>query len=92
MLDLLSGASLQGPAEAPSGTDQDWHGWVTLTITTNAGLSPGQNKVIERDDGVRGATADLKVRKALASYTRHRLGLGPRAPRRAGLKTCMSFW
>ena len=75
VLGRLSGASLQGPAEAPSSTDQDWHGWVTLTITPNPGLSPAQKKVIERDYGMRGGTADLKVRKALAYYTKHRLGL-----------------
>jgi len=75
VLGRLSGASLQGPAEAPSGTDQDWHGWVTLTITPNPGLSPAQKKVIERDYGMRGGTADLKVRKALSYYTKHRLGL-----------------
>jgi hypothetical protein len=39
------------------------------------GLSPAQKKVIERDYGMRGGTADLKVRKALAYYTKHRLGL-----------------
>jgi hypothetical protein len=75
VLGRLSGASLQGPAEAPSSTDQDWHGWVTLTIAPNPGLSPAQKKVIERDYGMRGGTADLKVRKALAYYTKHRLGL-----------------
>jgi len=75
VLGRLSGASLQGPAEAPSSTDQDWHGWVTLTIAANPGLSPAQKKVIERDYGMRGGTADLKVRKALAYYTKHRLGL-----------------
>lgn len=71
----LSGANLLGPAEAPSTMDQDWHGWVTLTITPNPGLSPAQKKVIERDYGMRGGIADLKVRKALAYYTKHRLGL-----------------
>ena len=75
VLGRLSGASLQGAAEAPSSTDQDWHGWVTLTIAPNPGLSPAQKKVIERDYGMRGGTADLKVRKALAYYTKHRLGL-----------------
>jgi len=75
VLGRLSGAALLGPAEAPSSTDQDWHGWVTLTITPNPGLSPAQKKVIERDYGMRGGTADLKVRKALAYYTKHRLGL-----------------
>lgn len=75
VLGRLSGATLLGPAEAPSSTDQDWHGWVTLTITPNPGLSPAQKKVIERDYGMRGGTADLKVRKALAYYTKHRLGL-----------------
>jgi len=83
VLGRLSGASLQGPAEAPSSTDQDWHGWVTLTIAPNPGLSPAQKKVIERDYGMRGRTADLKVRKALAYYTKHRPGLDrdPKAPR-----------
>ncbi len=75
VLGRLSGASLQGQAEAPSSTDQDWHGWVTLTIAPNPGLSAAQKKVIERDYGMRGGTADLKVRKALAYYTKHRLGL-----------------
>ena len=75
VLGRLSGASLQGAAEAPSSTDQDWHGWVTLTIAPNPGLSPAQKNVIERDYGMRGGTADLKVRKALAYYTKHRLGL-----------------
>ena len=75
VLGRLSGATLLGPAEAPSSTDQDWHGWVTLTIAPNPGLSPAQKKVIERDYGMRGGTADLKVRKALAYYTKHRLGL-----------------
>jgi hypothetical protein len=75
VLGRLSGASLQGQAEAPSSMDQDWHGWVTLTIAPNPGLSPAQKKVIERDYGMRGGTADLKVRKALAYYTKHRLGL-----------------
>jgi hypothetical protein len=40
-----------------------------------AGGAPGQKKVIECDYGMRGGTADLKVRKALAYYTKHRLGL-----------------
>ena len=44
-------------------------------IAPNPGLSPAQKKVIERDYGMRGGTADLKVRKALAYYTKHRLGL-----------------
>jgi hypothetical protein len=56
-------------------TDQDWHGWVTLVIAPNPGLSPSQKKVIERDSDMRGGTADLKVRKALAYHTKHRLGL-----------------
>ena len=76
---MCSGASqaraCKAPAEAPSNTEQDWHGWVTLTIAPNPGLSPAQKKVIERDYGMRGGTADLKVRKALAYYTKHRLGL-----------------
>jgi len=75
VLGRLSGAALLGPAEAPSSTDQDWHGWVTLVIAPNPGLSAAQKKVIERDYGMRGGTADLKVRKALAYYTKHRLGL-----------------
>ena len=75
VLGRLSGATLLGPAEAPSSTDQDWHGWVTLTIAPNPGLSPAQKKVIERDYGMRGGSVDLKVRKALAYYTKHRLGL-----------------
>lgn len=75
VLGRLSGASLQGPAEASSRTDGDWNNWITLTITPNPGLSPAQKKVIERDYGMRGGTADLKVRKALAYYTKHRLGL-----------------
>jgi hypothetical protein len=48
---------------------------MTLTIAPNPGLSPAQKKVIERDYGMRGGTVDLKVRKALAYYTKHRLGL-----------------
>jgi predicted DNA-binding transcriptional regulator YafY len=75
VLGRLSGASLQGPAEALSSTDHDWHGWVTLTIAPNPGLSPAQKKVIERDYGMRGGSVDLKVRRALAYYTKHRLGL-----------------
>lgn len=75
VLGRLSGATLLGPAEAPSGTDLDWHSWVRLTIAPNPGLSPAQKKIIERDYGMRGGTADLKVRKALAYYTKHRLGL-----------------
>ncbi|RYG38848.1 MAG: WYL domain-containing protein [Burkholderiales bacterium] len=75
VLGRLSSATLHGPAEAPSDNDRDWHGWVTLVIAPNPGLSPAQKKVIERDYGMRGGTADLKVRKALAYYTKHRLGL-----------------
>lgn len=75
VLGRLSGASLQGSAQASAETDADWSGWVTLTIAPNPGLSPAQKKVIERDYGMRGGSVDLKVRKALAYYTKHRLGL-----------------
>lgn len=75
VLGRLSGASLQGPAQASAETDADWASWVTLTIAPNPGLSPAQKKVIERDYGMRGGSVDLKVRKALAYYTKHRLGL-----------------
>lgn len=62
-------------ADSQSSTDRDWHGWVALTIAPDPGLSPAQKQVIERDYGMRGGTADLKVRKALAYHTKHRLGL-----------------
>lgn len=75
VLGRLSGASLQGPAQAAANTDVDWTSWITLTIAPNPGLSPAQKKVIERDYGMRGGSVDLKVRKALAYYTKHRLGL-----------------
>ena len=75
VLGRLSGATLQGPAQASAGTDADWASWVTLTIAPNPGLSPAQKKVIERDYGMRGGSIDLKVRRALAYYTKHRLGL-----------------
>ena len=75
VLGRLSGATLQGPAQEAADTDADWTSWVTLTIAPNPGLSPAQKKVIERDYGMRGGSVDLKVRKALAYYTKHRLGL-----------------
>ena len=46
-----------------------------LVLVQALSLSPAQKKVIERDYGMRGGAADLKVRKALAYYTKHRLGL-----------------
>ena len=75
VLGRLSAASLQGPAQASAKTDGDWTNWVTLTIAPNPGLSAAQKKVIERDYGMRGGSVDLKVRRALAYYTKHRLGL-----------------
>jgi hypothetical protein len=76
VLGRLSGASLQGPAEAPSSTDQDWHGCVTLMITPSPGLSPAQKKVIERDYGMRGGTVDLKSARRWPSTQSTRWG-GP---------------
>ncbi len=75
VLGRLSGAALLGPAVAPSGADQDWHGWTRLVIGPHPGLSPAQKKVIERDYGMRGGAAELRVRRALAYYTKRRLGL-----------------
>jgi predicted DNA-binding transcriptional regulator YafY len=75
VLGRLSGAGLQGPAQVSAEADLDWNSWVTLTIAPNPGLSPAQRKVIERDYGMRGGSVDLKVRCALAYYTKHRLGL-----------------
>jgi len=83
VLGRLSGAALLGPAGAPSGADQDWHTWTRLVIAPHPGLSPAQKKVIERDYGMRGGAAEIRVRTALAYYPKHRLGLDldPRARR-----------
>lgn len=75
VLGRLSKADLMGPSEREADDDKDWNSWITLTIAPNPGLSPAQKKVIERDYGMRAGVANLKVRKALAYYTKHRLGL-----------------
>jgi hypothetical protein len=81
VLGRLSGAALLGPAEAPSSTDHNWHGWVTLTIAPNPGLSPAQKKVIERDYGMRGGPTTPNIDLASTSIQR-----------RAGRRISMSFW
>ena len=75
VLGRLSKAELLGPSEREADDDKDWSSWITLTIAPNPGLSPAQKKVIERNYGMCGGTVDLKVRKALAYDTKHRLGL-----------------
>ncbi len=75
VLGRLSKADLLGPSERPPEEDVDWAAMTVLVIAANPGLSPAQKKVIERDYGMRGGTAELKVRRALAYYTKHRLGL-----------------
>jgi predicted DNA-binding transcriptional regulator YafY len=83
VLGRLSKAELVGPAARPPEDDAEWGRWIRLVIAPNPGLSPAQRKIIERDYGMRGGTAELKVRGALAYYTKHRLGLDldPRARR-----------
>ncbi|MBW7057831.1 WYL domain-containing protein [Paracoccus bogoriensis] len=55
--------------------DHDWHSEVMLEIAPHPGLSPAQARVIERDYGMQGGRATIKVRRALLYYALKRLGL-----------------
>jgi len=75
VLGRLSKADLAGPAEAASESDADWHSFVTLTIAANPRLSADQQRVIQRDYGMKNGTTQIRARRALLFYTKLRLGL-----------------
>lgn len=76
VLGRLSRASLLNTSSATAAEDDtDWRDMVQLTIAAHPGLSPAQRRLIERDYGMNRGKLVITVRKALAFYTKLRLGL-----------------
>lgn len=75
VLGRLSGTALQGPATSQGADDADWQAMTTLVIAPNPGLETAQQAVIAQDYGMVDGRAEVQVRRALAYYTKLRLGL-----------------
>jgi WYL domain len=63
------------PATSCAADDRDWHTLVALEIAPHPRLTPAQAKAIALDYGIAGASATLRVRRALVFYALRRLGL-----------------
>lgn len=61
--------------------DEDWFTWSILTLRPHHSLTPGQQRVVRTEFGFVGDFLEVRVRKALEFYTKHRWGLELDAPR-----------
>jgi hypothetical protein len=75
VLGRLSKPESAGEAQSRPEDDADWRAFVTLVIAPHPGLTPAQSRAIAIDYGIRGASASLRVRRALLFYALRRLGL-----------------
>lgn len=64
------------PAGPPASEDEAWNTILTLVLAPNPKLSPGGQRAIELDYGMRNGEAELTCRQALLFYALKRLGLG----------------
>jgi WYL domain len=63
------------PATSRAEDDRDWHDVIALKIAPHPRLTSAQAKAIALDYGIAGATATIRVRRALLFYALRRLGL-----------------
>jgi hypothetical protein len=75
VLGRVSRPKLGGEAGSQSSNDTDWHSFVDLVIAPHPKLASGQARAISIDYGIRGASASIRVRRALLFYALKRLGL-----------------
>jgi hypothetical protein len=75
VLGRLSKPKAAGPAGSKPADDADWQSFVNLVIAPHPGLTAAQARAIGMDYGIRGASASLRVRRALLFYALRRLGL-----------------
>lgn len=71
------------PVGALASEDVAWNTILTLVLAPNPKLSPGGQRAIALDYGMRNGEAELKCRQALLFYTLKKLGLGHQADMQA---------
>lgn len=66
--------------------DAEWNGIVKVTIAPNPALTADQYKIIERDYSMMQGKTEIRVRKSLLPYLKHRLGIDDSAEQSPGVQ------